>query len=84
MGVSGKVVNSALDIRSRNGEEKWVLGDTGRSLEVGAEIEVSVISLEMAVEHVCIWEKASWGKWRGKIIHFSGANTFLVPDPARY
>lgn len=60
-----------MNVRQSHGEEKWVLGDIGRSLEVGAEVEVSVISLEMAVEDACIWEKTPWGKWRGKIIHFS-------------
>lgn len=49
-------------MRQSHGEEKWVLGDTGRSLEVGVEIEVLVINLEMAVKDVYIWEKAPLGK----------------------
>lgn len=39
-------------MRQPHGKEKSVFGDTGRSQEVGAEIEVSVISSEMAVEDV--------------------------------
>lgn len=43
-----------VNVRQSHGEEKWVLGETSRSLEVGAEIEVFVISLDTAVEDVCI------------------------------
>lgn len=62
--TSFKQSKEKVNTRQPCGEGEWVRGDTGGSVEVGVETDVSAVSLESAVEDV--GEREHLGEMNGE------------------